>query len=78
MPPCLMASLFETATNRCGPGRLDLPSHRNSAPLVSSDQLPNVWDLHVWAAEATNAAYRDEPSLIVWDFELDGAANRVP
>ncbi len=31
---------------------------------------PNIWELHDWAPEAVNAAKRDDPALIVWDFEL--------
>lgn len=30
----------------------------------------DFWSLHAWAPEATKAAYRDQPILIVWDFEL--------
>lgn len=37
---------------------------------------PNIWGLHAWVAEASNAAKRDDPVLIVWDFAWpgDGAA----
>ena len=31
---------------------------------------PNVWALHRWAPEATNAAYRDTPIGVIWHFEL--------
>ncbi|MGA9745938.1 MAG: methyltransferase domain-containing protein [Nocardioides sp.] len=34
------------------------------------DLPPNIWELHAWAPEAANAAKRDDPVLIVWDFEL--------
>ncbi len=33
---------------------------------------PNIWELHAWAAQAANAAKRDDPALIVWDLELEG------
>ena len=31
---------------------------------------PNIWSLHSWSPAATNAAYRDTPSVIVWHFQL--------
>jgi ubiquinone/menaquinone biosynthesis C-methylase UbiE len=31
---------------------------------------PNIWQLHRWCAEATNAAFRDNPAAIIWHFEL--------
>jgi ubiquinone/menaquinone biosynthesis C-methylase UbiE len=31
---------------------------------------PNIWALHRWCATATNAAYRDNPAVIVWHFQL--------
>ena len=31
---------------------------------------PNIWSLHRWCAEATNAAYRGNPAAIVWHFQL--------
>ena len=42
------------------------PDHLPGAP-------PNIWALHAWCPEATNAAYRDAPIAIVWHFELGGA-----
>jgi SAM-dependent methyltransferase len=30
---------------------------------------PNIWALHSWATAATNAAYRDNPAVIVWHFQ---------
>ena len=37
-------------------------------PAIESP--PDVWELMQWAVEAANAVYRDEPCVIVWDFEL--------
>lgn len=34
------------------------------------DSPPNIWTLHRWCTEATNAAYRDTPVAIVWHFQL--------
>lgn len=31
---------------------------------------PNIWELHPWAAEATNAAKAGQPAVVAWDFEL--------
>jgi SAM-dependent methyltransferase len=33
-------------------------------------EAPNIWALHRWCPEATNAAYRDTPAVIVWHFHL--------
>lgn len=41
------------------------------------DDPPDIWSLHTWAPAATNAAYRDAPSLLVWDFELDERRHHV-
>lgn len=49
---------------------VDPSSPPDAAPRERPDQPPDVWEMHAWAAEATNAVYRDEPCLIVWDFEL--------
>jgi SAM-dependent methyltransferase len=59
---------------------------RRPAPLIGEDgtdlhdeapapehvpgEPPNIWALHQFALAATNAAYRDAPIVIVWDFEL--------
>lgn len=40
-------------------------------PVEHPDLPPNVWALHPWAAKAANAAKRDDPALIIWDFELE-------
>ena len=31
---------------------------------------PDIWALHAFAAEATNAAYRDVPVAIIWHYQL--------
>jgi SAM-dependent methyltransferase len=41
----------------------DTPEHRPGRP-------PNIWALHRFAPEATNAAYRGLPHAIVWHFQL--------
>jgi ubiquinone/menaquinone biosynthesis C-methylase UbiE len=41
----------------------EFPDHEPDAP-------PNIWALHRWAPAATNAAYRDNPAVIVWHFQL--------
>lgn len=40
-------------------------------PVEHPDLPPNIWELHAWAAEAANAAKRDDPVLIIWDLELE-------
>jgi SAM-dependent methyltransferase len=44
----------------------DTPEHRPGRP-------PNIWALHRFAPEATNAAYRGLPVVIVWHFQLSAA-----
>jgi ubiquinone/menaquinone biosynthesis C-methylase UbiE len=39
------------------------PEHVPGAP-------PNIWALHPWCTAATNAAYRDNPAVIIWHFQL--------
>lgn len=43
-----------------------VPPHVPGAP-------PNIWSLHPWCPEATNATYRDTPTAIVWHFQLAGS-----
>ncbi|MEP6666192.1 MAG: class I SAM-dependent methyltransferase [Nocardioidaceae bacterium] len=52
---------------------VDVESVTTPAPPEYPEEPPNVWALHPWAAEATNAAYRDHPAAIVWHFQLDTA-----
>jgi hypothetical protein len=33
-------------------------------------EVPNIWALHRFAPEATNAAYGGAPHAIVWHFQL--------
>jgi ubiquinone/menaquinone biosynthesis C-methylase UbiE len=40
-----------------------VPDHVPGAP-------PNIWALHRWCPDATNAAYRGLPIAIIWHFEL--------
>jgi len=39
------------------------PAHVPGAP-------PNIWALHRWCTAATNAAYRDNPAVVIWHFQL--------
>jgi ubiquinone/menaquinone biosynthesis C-methylase UbiE len=34
---------------------------------------PNIWTLHRWCPDATNAAYRGVPIAIIWHFQLGDA-----
>jgi len=43
-----------------------VPDHVPGAP-------PNIWALHRWCPDATNAAYRGLPAAIIWHFQLDQA-----
>jgi SAM-dependent methyltransferase len=38
------------------------------------DGPPDIWALHRFCVDAVNAAWRDTPAVIVWDFELEGQA----
>jgi SAM-dependent methyltransferase len=40
-------------------------------PRQDPDQPPYTWALHAEAIEATNAAFRDKPSSIIWHFRLE-------
>jgi hypothetical protein len=39
-------------------------------PDDNPDAPPDISALHCWAPAATNAAYRDNPALIIWHFQL--------
>jgi ubiquinone/menaquinone biosynthesis C-methylase UbiE len=39
------------------------PDHLPGSP-------PNIWALHRWCTDATNAAYREAPAAIIWHFQL--------
>lgn len=43
-----------------------VPDHVPGAP-------PNIWALHRWCPDATNAAYRGLPAAIIWHFQLGQA-----
>jgi ubiquinone/menaquinone biosynthesis C-methylase UbiE len=42
-----------------------------AAPEHIPDAPPNIWALHPLAPAATNAAYRGNPAVIIWHFQLD-------
>ncbi len=44
----------------------DPPGPAQHDPLAP----PNIWALHAYAPEATNAAYRNRPVAIIWHFQL--------
>jgi SAM-dependent methyltransferase len=46
------------------------PAVPDSVPAELVDTPPNIWDLHRWAVDATNAVYADSPAGIVWHFQL--------
>ena len=41
-----------------------------AAPDHVPGEPPNIWALHRWAPDATNAAYRGVPIAIIWQFQL--------
>ena len=54
---------------------------RRPSPLIGDDDTeaspehvpgnpPNIWALHPYCADATNAAWRGEPAAIIWHFQL--------
>lgn len=49
---------------------VDLSAPPAPGPPEDPGSPPNIWELHAWAPEATNAVYRTDPCLIIWDFEL--------
>jgi ubiquinone/menaquinone biosynthesis C-methylase UbiE len=46
--------------------------HDEETPDHVPGEPPNIWALHRFAPEATNAAYRGTPIVIVWHFQLHG------
>jgi ubiquinone/menaquinone biosynthesis C-methylase UbiE len=44
--------------------------HGGPDPQHVPDTPPNIWALHRWCPEATNAAYRGKPSSIILQFQL--------
>ncbi|MGH3504265.1 MAG: class I SAM-dependent methyltransferase [Nocardioidaceae bacterium] len=46
------------------------PGDTGPAPVHVPGSPPDIWALHRWCSEATNAAYRDTPVAIVWHFQL--------
>lgn len=40
-----------------------VPAHIPNTP-------PDIWSLHPWCPDATNAAWRDKPAAIIWHFQL--------
>ncbi|MGI8723562.1 MAG: class I SAM-dependent methyltransferase [Geodermatophilaceae bacterium] len=52
--------------------RPDAGSVTDSAPPPEHDpnEPPDIWALHAYAAEATNATYHDLPAAIIWHFQM--------
>lgn len=48
------------------------PTPPDAVPADLIDTPPNIWELHDWAVDATNAVYADSPAAIVWHFQLSG------
>lgn len=46
------------------------PDDKPPESPVPNSEPPDIWSLHCWTAAATNAAYRDQPVAIIWDFQL--------
>jgi len=46
------------------------PSDTEPLPAAVPDTPPDVWSLHSWCPDATNAACRRKPAAIVFDFLL--------
>jgi ubiquinone/menaquinone biosynthesis C-methylase UbiE len=51
-------------------GGVDL--HSGDAQEHDPDAPPNIWALHRRCPDATNAAYRGQPAVVVWHFQLGG------
>jgi ubiquinone/menaquinone biosynthesis C-methylase UbiE len=47
--------------------------HGEPDPEHVPGEPPNIWALHRWSPDATNAAYRGKPLAIVWQFQLGQA-----
>lgn len=39
----------------------------------AAGDIPDIWSLHPWCPDATNAAYRGTPAAIIWHFQLAGS-----
>ena len=46
--------------------------NRDPPPEHVPGKPPNIWSLHRWCTDATNAVYRGTPAVIVWHFQLSG------
>jgi len=59
---------------RCEEPRLPHPAidPNAKAPASPPGHPSDIWSLWPWCPAAVNAAYRDTPVLIVWDFQLGG------
>jgi hypothetical protein len=68
-PQCLSPQLKPAALLRAL-ARIASDDEAPIARYVASDSLPGIWALHPWAPTATNAAYRDLPIAILWNFQL--------
>ena len=53
-----------------GTGTYDLELGNEPPEPLTPGEPPNVWSLHRWAPEATNAAWRGSPAAIVLHFQL--------
>jgi len=46
------------------------PTDSVPVPAHVPDTPPDIWSLHPWCPDATNAAWRDKPAAIIWHFQL--------
>ncbi|MEJ7630043.1 MAG: class I SAM-dependent methyltransferase [Nocardioidaceae bacterium] len=46
------------------------PQDKEPVARYVAGDTPNIWSLHPYCPEATNAAFRDTPSAIIWHFQL--------
>ena len=49
------------------------PADTDPVPAHVPGTPPDIWSLHPWAPDATNAAYRGKPAAIIWHFQLAGS-----
>jgi SAM-dependent methyltransferase len=45
------------------------PGDPEPVPPHVPGSMPDIWSLHPWCPEAVNAAFRDTPAVIVWQFQ---------
>lgn len=51
------------------------PADPVPVPAHVPDAPPDIWSLHPWCPDATNAAWRGKPAAIIWHFQLLDSAS---